>query len=91
MEIKRDSYLEQLKLRQKNGMIKIVTGVRRSGKSYLLFRLFLNHLLASGMPRAHIIDIDLDNIINDHLREPHTLYNHIRSRIIDHAPYHPAG
>ncbi len=87
MEIKRDRYLEQLKLRQRNGMIKIVTGVRRCGKSYLLFNLFLSHLLESGIPRDHIIDIALDDIANDHLRDPHALYDHVRARIVDDQPY----
>ncbi len=87
MEIKRDRYLEQLKLRQRNGMIKIVTGVRRCGKSYLLFKLFLEHLLESGVPRNHIIDIALDDIANDALRDPHVLYDHVRGRIVDDQPY----
>ena len=87
MEIKRDRYLEQLKLRQRNGMIKIVTGVRRCGKSYLLFKLFLEHLLESGVPRDHIIDIALDDIANDALRDPHVLYGHVRGRIVDGQPY----
>ena len=87
MEIKRDRYLEQLKLRQRNGMIKIVTGVRRCGKSYLLFKLFLEHLLESGVPRNHIIDIALDDIANDALRDPHVLYGHVRGRIVDDQPY----
>ena len=87
MEIKRDRYLEQLKLRQRNGMIKVVTGVRRCGKSYLLFKLFLEHLLESGVPRDHIIDIALDDIANDALRDPHVLYGHVRGRIVDDQPY----
>ncbi len=87
MEIKRDRYLEQLKLRQRNGMIKVVTGVRRCGKSYLLFKLFLEHLLESGVPRDHIIDIALDDIANDALRDPHVLYGHVRGRIVDDRPY----
>lgn len=87
MEIKRNRYLEQLKLRQRNGMIKIVTGVRRCGKSYLLFKLFLEHLLESGIPRDHIIDIALDDIANDVLRDPHALYDHVRSRIVDDQLY----
>ena len=87
MEIKRDRYLEQLKLRQRNGMIKVVTGVRRCVKSYLLFKLFLEHLLESGVPRDHIIDIALDDIANDALRDPHVLYGHVRGRIVDDQPY----
>ena len=50
MEIKRDFYLEQLKIRKDNGMIKIITGIRRCGKSYLLFKLYYQYLLDSGSP-----------------------------------------
>ena len=56
MEIKRDAYLEQLKIRRDNGMIKIITGIRHCGKSYLLFELFYNWLLESGIPQDHIIE-----------------------------------
>ena len=52
MEIKRDSYLEQLKIRKDNGMIKIITGIRRCGKSFLLFVLFKKYLLESGVDNA---------------------------------------
>ncbi len=55
MEIKRDSYLEQLKIRKDNGMIKIITGIRRCGKSFLLFVLFKKYLLESGVDNDHII------------------------------------
>ena len=56
MEIKRDIYLDKLVRKKKNGLIKVVTGVRRCGKSYLLFHLFHNHLLESGVPEDHIIE-----------------------------------
>ena len=55
MIIKRDMYIEKLNRREKNGLIKIVTGVRRCGKSYLLFNLFHNHLLEKGVAEDHII------------------------------------
>ena len=64
MEIKRDSYLEQLKIRKDNGMIKIITGIRRCGKSFLLFVLFKKYLLESGVDNEHIIEIALDGIEN---------------------------
>ena len=88
MEIKRNYYLDQIKTRENNGLVKVITGVRRCGKSYLLFKLFLNELLDKGIPRDHIIDIALDNIENDELREPHALYKHIKSLIADSKQYY---
>lgn len=88
MEIKRDSYLKEINLREQNGMIKIITGVRRCGKSYLIFNLFFRELLERGIERNHIIDIALDGIENEELREPHALYNHIKSRITDEEQYY---
>lgn len=88
MEIKRDSYLEQLRLRENNGFIKVITGVRRCGKSYLLFRLFKNELLERGIPKDHIISIALDNIENRDLREPLTLYRHIKGQIGNDGLYY---
>ena len=60
MEIKREHYLQMLRDRMHNGMIKIITGIRRSGKSYLLFHLFRNELLAKGVPEDHIISLSLN-------------------------------
>ena len=60
MEIKREHYLQMLRDRMHNGMIKIITGIRRSGKSYLLFHLFRNELLAKGVPEDHIISLSMD-------------------------------
>ena len=57
MIIKRDKYLNDLIVRMGNGMIKVVTGIRRSGKSYLLFNIFKNYLLEHGVPESHIITI----------------------------------
>ena len=59
MEIKRDSYLKQLKVRKDNGMIKIITGIRRCGKSFLLFVLFKKYLLESGVDNDHIIETSI--------------------------------
>ena len=73
MEIKRDSYLEQLKIRKDNGMIKIITGIRRCGKSFLLFVLFKKYLLEGGVDNDHIIEIALDGIENEELRDPKKL------------------
>lgn len=88
MEIKRDYYLEQIKLREKNGMIKVITGVRRCGKSYLVFKLFLNDLLNRGIAQNHIIAIALDGIENEELREPHTLYKYVKEQIKDDEQYY---
>lgn len=88
MEIARDFYLEQLCLREKNGFVKIITGVRRSGKSYLLFKLFKKKLLKKGITEDHIIAIALDNIENRELRDPLVLYKHIKSAITDEKQYY---
>lgn len=76
VEIKRDSYLEQLKIRKDNGMIKVITGIRRCGKSFLLFVLFKKYLLESGVDYDHIIEIALDGIENEELRDPKKCYQH---------------
>jgi predicted AAA+ superfamily ATPase len=68
MEIKRDRYLERLKRLQFKGGVKIITGIRRSGKSYLLFHLFRDYLIESGVSERNIISIALDSIENKHLR-----------------------
>lgn len=69
MEINRDYYLNQLVSSQNNGMIKIVTGLRRSGKSYLLFKLFYEKLIADGVSENHIIRIALDDLEYTEFRE----------------------
>lgn len=83
MEIKRDLYLNKLIARQNNGMIKVVTGLRRAGKSYLLFTLFKKHLLESGIDKSHIIEVNLDDINYLEYRNPKELYNYIKSKIDD--------
>lgn len=70
MEIKRGIYLDKLIRKKKNGLIKVITGVRRCGKSYLLFYLFHKHLLDSGVPENHIIEVALDDRSNKALRDP---------------------
>lgn len=64
MEIIRDRYLNKLLDRKENGLVKVVTGIRRCGKSYLLFHLYKNKLLSTGVEQDHIIAIALDNIAN---------------------------
>lgn len=77
MNIERPIYLERLINREHNGMIKIVTGMRRSGKSYLLNNLFTHHLLSTGVAPNHIISIDLEDILNKPLREPMAIIDYI--------------
>jgi len=88
MEIKRDSYLEQLKIRKDNGMIKIITGIRRCGKSFLLFVLFKKYLLGSGVDHDHIIEIALDGIENEELRDPKKCYRYIKDAMKDEQKYY---
>lgn len=78
MEIKRDAYLDQLKIRKDNGMVKIITGIRRCGKSFLLFVLFKKYLSESGIDNDHIIEISLDGIENEELRDPKKCYQYIK-------------
>ncbi len=88
MEIKRDIYLDRLIRREKNGLIKIVTGVRRCGKSYLLFNLFHNYLLDKGVKEDHIIEIALDDRSNKELRDPDNMLKYVKERIVDRDTYY---
>lgn len=88
MEIKRDKYLKDLINRMDNGMIKVVTGIRRSGKSYLVFRIFRQYLLDSGVPESHIISIELDQRKNKLYRDPDVILEHIESLIRDGEKYY---
>ena len=87
-EIKRDTYLQRLIKRTGNGRAKVITGIRRCGKSYLLFTLFWNHLLSTGVDKDHIIAIALDDDENEHLLDRHALGLEIRSRIKDEKTYY---
>ena len=86
--IKRDIYLNRLIARRHNQRIKIVTGVRRSGKSYLLFTLFDEWLKANGVDESHIIKIDLENRRNKSLRDPDALLDFIDARMVDGDMYY---
>ncbi|MBQ9388270.1 MAG: ATP-binding protein [Lachnospiraceae bacterium] len=88
MIIKRDSYLNQLKNKERNGMIKVVTGLRRAGKSYLIFEIFYSYLKEKGIPDDHIIKVVLDNLENEELLEKHILYEYIKSQIKDDKEYY---
>ncbi len=88
MQIQRDFYLRQLIDGRQNGLIKIVTGIRRCVKSYLLFRLFYQYLIADGVADGHIIRIALDDIENAELREPLKLYRHIKQLMKDEGMHY---
>ena len=88
MEIKRDIYLQKLINRMHNGMIKVITGIRRVGKSYLLFTLFRNYLKSQGVAADHIIAIELDTLENERYRNPHTLLEYVKSQMIDDGEYY---
>lgn len=87
-EIKRDIYLEKLINRKENGLIKIVTGIRRCGKSYLLDPIYKNYLLENRVKENHIIKIDLDERKNNKYLNPDTLDEYIRSLIVDDDMYY---
>lgn len=88
MIIRRDSYLNQLISSKHNGLIKIITGLRRSGKSYLLFKLFEAHLKEQGVKDNHIIRVDLEDRRNINLRNPDALLSHIDSLIKNEQMYY---
>ena len=88
MIIERESYVERLKRLRFKGGVKIITGVRRCGKSFLLFNLYRDHLLDSGVPEGHIIAFALDSIENKPLRDAKALYDEVRSRITDGSEYY---
>ena len=88
MEIRRDIYLKKLINRMHNGMIKVVTGIRRSGKSYLLFTIFKDYLLSEGVDEDHIISIELDRLENIKYRNPYVILEKIRSQLIDSKDYY---
>ena len=88
MKITRNFYLNQLIQGKQNGLIKIITGIRRCGKSYLLFNLFYQHLISVGVNDDHIIKIALDDIESSTLRDPLALYRHIKEKMVDNDLYY---
>lgn len=88
MIIQRNLYLEKLIVRMHNGMIKVVTGIRRCGKSYLLFKLFYDYLIESGINEDHIIKLALDDRANRKFRDPDVLYTYVKNRIRDKERYY---
>ena len=88
MEIKRDYYLNKLISKKNNCLIKVVTGIRRCGKSYLLNTIFKNYLLDSGINNDHIITVALDEVSNDYLLDPHELDKFLKQQIKDNDMYY---
>ena len=88
MEIKRDFYLNKLIQKRENGLIKIVTGIRRCGKSYLLDPMFKNYLLNSGVKEKNIIKLDLDMRENQKYLDPDALNEYVKSKIISDEKYY---
>ncbi len=88
MNIKRDKYLKDLINRMHNGMIKVVTGIRRCGKSYLIFTIFKNYLLEHDVNEQNIVTIELDQRKDKKYRDPDTILDYIESRIVDEEQYY---
>lgn len=86
--IKRDSYLNRIINKKENGLIKVITGIRRCGKSYLLFNLFYDYLIESGVKEEQIITIALDDDTNIQYRDPDELSKYVRSRIVNKDMYY---
>ena len=77
MEIRRDIYLNKLISKEHNGLIKVITGVRRCGKSYLLFNLFKDYLTKQKTPKDHIIEMSFDAFENKKYRDPETFFSYL--------------
>lgn len=88
MEIRRDIYLNKLISKKHNGLIKVVTGIRRCGKSYLLFHLFKDHLLTKETDEQHIIEIAFDSFENKRFRDPNVLYPYLKKQIKEDGTYY---
>ncbi len=88
MSIKRDIYLQKLINKKNNGLIKVVTGIRRCGKSYLLFELFKEHLYEEGVDADHIIEVTFDSFENQEFQDPHVLLAHVKAQLKDKKTYY---
>ncbi len=88
MEIKRDLYLNKLASKMHNGLIKVITGIRRCGKSYLLFNLFNDLLLAKGTDSSHIIKIAFDSFENKRFQDPNVMFPYIKEQLSDDGIYY---
>lgn len=87
MIIRRDTYLNKLISKKQNGLIKVITGIRRCGKSYLLFNLFRDYLIESGVDSSHIIEMTFDSYENKRYRNPEIFYPYIKEKISDSGLY----
>ena len=85
---KRDVYLQKLINKRDNGLIKVITGIRRCGKSYLLDPLFKDYLIKSGVKENHIIKLELDRLENEKYHDPYKLNDYIKSKIKDNDKYY---
>lgn len=88
LEIKRDYYLQKLIAKKHNGLIKVITGMRRCGKSYLLFTLFKKHLLESRVAEDHIVEIPFDSFESKKYRDPEVLYPYVKEKLVDDQKYY---
>lgn len=88
MRIHRDKYLNELISKMHNKMIKIITGIRRCGKSYLLNEIFFEYLISTGVNEDHIIRISLEDLENEYLTDAHVLNDHVKSLIKDDQMYY---
>lgn len=88
MIIKRDLYLNKLIERKHNGLIKVITGIRRCGKSFLLFKLFKNHLLSEGVKEDHIIELNFDDFENEKYQDPKVTSPYLKGKIVDSDMYY---
>lgn len=88
MEIKRDRYLKLLISKKHNGLIKVITGMRRCGKSYLLFNLFKDYLLSEGVEKSRIVEIAFDAYENKRFRDPDVFYPYLKEQIKDDGMYY---
>ena len=88
MEIRRDIYLNKLISKKHNGLIKVVTGMRRCGKSYLLFNLYKEYLVNEGVNEKHIIEIAFDSFENKKYRDPEVLFPYLMEKIADNEMYY---
>ena len=85
--IRRDTYLDKLISKKRNGLIKVITGIRRCGKSYLLFNLFRDYLVESGVDNSHIIEMTFDSFENKKYRDPEIFYPYMKEKISDSGLY----
>lgn len=88
MVIERNKYLQELVSCRHNGLVKIITGIRRCGKSFLLFRLFRRFLEDNGVANDHIVEMAFDDYAFKEFRNPDKFYAYVKGRIIDDQPYY---